>query len=243
MLINMDESLLRTIAHLREFLKATPDVGFTAHGGDGDGERYGHISRVLARFDYPRRNKAERGVVRAYLVRTSGYSRAQLTRLVARWSKNRLGTVPLAKRYGAPAAPFARKYTPNDIELLVEMDRANEDVCGPAIVHLLQRAWRVYGDARYERLAGLSVSHLYNLRKSTGYQGKRRHFTKTRAVVNPIGLRRAPRPDGRAVFVRIDTVHQGDLDGIKGVYHITCVDCVSQWQVMWYTPLMPSRSP
>jgi hypothetical protein len=31
--------------------------------------------------------------------------------------------------------------------------------------------------------------------------------------------------------VRIDTVHQGDLDGIKGVYHITCVDTVSQWQV------------
>ena len=42
----------------------------------------------------------------------------------------------------------------------MEMDRANEYVCGPAIVHLLQRAWLDYGDARYERLAGLSVSHL-----------------------------------------------------------------------------------
>lgn len=163
----MDESALRTIAQLQEFLKATPKVEFTAHGGDGDGERYGHISRVLTRFDYPRRSKPERGVVLAYLVRTSGYSRAQLTRLVARWGKNRLGMLPLAKRYRAPAAPFARKYTESDIALLVEMDRANEDVCGPAIVHLLQRAWLVYGDARYERLAGLSVSHLYNLRKST----------------------------------------------------------------------------
>jgi transposase InsO family protein len=99
-------------------------------------------------------------------------------------------------------------------------------------VHLLRRAWLVYGDARYERLAALSVSHLYNLRKSTGYQSRRRLFTKTRAVCNPIGVRRAPRPNGRAGFVRIDTVHQGDLDGVKGVYHITCVDCVSQWQVM-----------
>ena len=104
----------------------------------GDGERYGHISRVQTRFDYPRRNKAERGVLRAYLVRTSGYSRAQLTRLVTRWGQNRLGAVPLAKCYRAPAAPFARKYTESDIELLVGMDRANEDVCGPAIVHLLQ---------------------------------------------------------------------------------------------------------
>jgi DNA-binding Lrp family transcriptional regulator len=111
------------------------------------------------------------------------------------------------------------------------MDRANEDVCGPAIVHLLERAYSVYGDARYGRLATLSVSHLYNLRKSAGYQAQRVRFTKTRPVCNPIGVRRAPRPQGRAGFVRIDTVHQGDLDGIKGVYHITCVDAVSQWQV------------
>ncbi|MFY9259607.1 MAG: hypothetical protein WAO71_03765, partial [Gallionella sp.] len=39
------------------------------------------------------------------------------------------------------------------------------------------------------------------------------------------------RPNGRAGFIRIDTVHQGDLDGVKGVYHITCVDAVCQWQV------------
>ena len=70
----------------------------------------------------------------------SGYSRPQLTRLVARWHANRLAAVPLAKRYAAPGAPFARKYTAGDIALLVEMDRANEDVCGPAVAHLLQRA-------------------------------------------------------------------------------------------------------
>jgi len=38
-------------------------------------------------------------------------------------------------------------------------------------------------------------------------------------------------PRRGAGFIRVDTVHQGDLDGIKGVYHITCVDEVSQWQV------------
>ncbi len=109
--------------------------------------------------------------------------------------------------------------------------QAHEDVCGPAIAHLLQRAYTLYGDARYERLAELSSSHLYNLRKSAGYQHQRASFTKTRPVCNPIGVRKAPRPSGRAGYVRIDSVHQGDLDGIKGVYHITCVDEVSQWQV------------
>uniref|UniRef100_UPI00356AAEFE integrase n=1 Tax=Polaromonas sp. TaxID=1869339 RepID=UPI00356AAEFE len=193
--------------------------------------RYAHISRVLRRFDYPQRSKRERGVVLAYLRHTSGYSRPQITRLVARWEGNRMSAIPLSKRYRAPAAPFPRKYTQTDVQLLVEMDRANEDVCGPAVVHLLRRAWRVYGDPRYERLAGLSVSHLYNLRKSTGYQARRTHFTKTRPVCNPIGVRKAPRPHGRAGWVRIDSVHQGDLDGVKGVYHITCVDASSQWQV------------
>ncbi|MCY7308847.1 MAG: hypothetical protein LH632_22485 [Rhodoferax sp.] len=60
------------------------------------------------------------------------------------------------------------------------------------------------------------MSHLYNLRKSVGFQAQRRHFTQTRPVFNPIGGRRSPRPNGRAGFVRIDTVHQRDLVGIKG---------------------------
>ncbi|KFB69669.1 MAG: hypothetical protein CAPSK01_000614 [Candidatus Accumulibacter vicinus] len=100
-----------------------------------------------------------------------------------------------------------------------------------AIAHLLQRAYRDYDDPRYERLAKLSVSHLYNLRKSSGYQAQRRSFTQTRPVCNAIGVRKAPSPEGRAGFVRIDTVHQRDQDGVKGVYHLTCVDAVSQWQV------------
>lgn len=166
---------------------------------------------MLKRFDYPRRTKRERGVVLAYLRLTSGYSRPQLTRLVRRWHANRLAPEPLVKRYGAPAAPFARKFAPGDVALLVEMDRAHE---GPAITHLLQRAWHVYGDARYARLATLSVSHLYNLRKSAGYRAQRLHVTKIRPASHPIGMRRAPRPQGRAGFVRIDTVHQGDLDGL-----------------------------
>jgi len=230
-MINMNETKLRSIAQIEQFLAGTQQVEFSVKDAD-DTERYAHISRVLKRLDYPRRNRRERGVVLQYLRRTTGYSRAQLTRLVTRWSANRGAQVPLSKRYRAPRAPFVRKYTAGDIELLIEMDKAHEDVCGPAIVHLLQRACIVYGDNRYERLSTLSASHLYRLRKSKAYQAQRTSFTKTRPVCNPIGVRKAPRPEGRAGFIRIDTVHQGDLDGIKGVYHITAVDCVTQWQVM-----------
>jgi transposase InsO family protein len=170
-------------------------------------------------------------VLHSYLQHTSGYSRAQITRLIKLWHANRLASVPLVKRYKSPSAPFARKYTASDIALLVEMDKAHENACGPATVHLFKRAFNDYGDSRYERLANLSSSHLYNLRKSAGYQTQRMRFTKTNPVTNSIGVRKAPQPEGRAGFVRIDSVHQGDEDGMKGVYHITCVDCSTQWQV------------
>lgn len=225
----MNETKLCTIEQIEQFLSASTNIVFSAHGDDI--ERYAHISRVLKRFDYRNRNKRERGVLFRYLQRTSGYSRAQVTRLIKQWHVNRLAATPLVKRYKAPAAPFKRKYTAPDICLLVEMDKAQENACGPATVHLFKRAFNDYGDLRYERLANLSTSHLYNLRKTAGYQTQRTHFTKTDPVKNSIAVRKAPQPDGRAGFVRIDSVHQGDEDGVKGVYHITCVDCVTQWQV------------
>ena len=47
----------------------------------------------------PGRKKRERGVLLRYLQHTSGYSRAQVTRLVRRWQRHRLSEFPLAKRY------------------------------------------------------------------------------------------------------------------------------------------------
>ena len=160
MVINMNESKLTTIAQIEQFLGATPEIEFSGISDVGDAERYAHVRRVLKRFDYPARCKRERGVLRQYLCRTTGYSRAQITRLIARWRGNRLASLPLKKRYSAPRAPFVRKYTAEDIDRLVEMDQANEQVCGPAISQLFKRALHVYGDTRYVRLAELSVPDL-----------------------------------------------------------------------------------
>ena len=61
MVVNMDESKLSTIEQIEAFLSASEQVAFMAHAGDT--ERYAHISRVLRRFDYPRRGKRECGVL------------------------------------------------------------------------------------------------------------------------------------------------------------------------------------
>lgn len=226
MVIDMDETRLQTISQLQAFLTGTLEVRFCIP--DSDDERYAHIVCVAQRFSYARLNRPDKGVVLRYLQRTSGFSRAQLTRLLARV----LDGQGLYKRYRAPAHAFAKRYTPADALLLAQVDRAHGTLCGPATVHLLKRALHVFGDARFERLASLSVSHLYNLRRSKVYQSQRVNFTKTRPVVNPIGIRRAPRPQGRPGFIRIDSVHQGDLDGTKGVYHVNAVDIVTQWEVV-----------
>ena len=78
----------------------------------------------------------------------------------------------------------------------------------------------------------ISVAHLYNLRQRSGYRGHRQVWTKTRPVTIPIGTRRAPAPNNRPGYLRLDSVHQGDQDGLKGVYHINAVDCVTQFEAV-----------
>ena len=76
------------------------------------------------------------------------------------------------------------------------------------------------------------MAHLYNQRASARYRNQAAVFEPTRPTVAAIGERRKPDPRGRPGFVRVDTVHQGDSDGAKGVYHINAVDAVTQWQVV-----------
>jgi transposase InsO family protein len=212
---------------VRQVVAGTEALQFKA--AQDDSERYGWIEAVLRRLDYRRLKRAERGTVLIYLQRLSGYSRAQVTRLVSRWMSGKA----LSKNYRRPEHAFARRYTPGDVALLAEVDRAMDTVSGPATACVLRRQRDVFGDTRFERLGSISVGHLYNLRNSVPYRAQRVVLTKTRPTqAVTIGVRKAPAPGGRAGFIRIDSVHQGDLDGAKGLYHINAVDCVTQWQVV-----------
>lgn len=70
------------------------------------------------------------------------------------------------------------------------------------------------------------------MRHSAGYKKQRRLFTKTQSKKNTIGTRQKPRPYGFPGYIRIDSVHQGDQDKKKGVYHINAVDEVTQFEVV-----------
>jgi transposase InsO family protein len=228
MVIDMNEAQVRTLEQVRQVLEGTQALEFE-RAQDDDEQRYAWIEAVLRRFDYRQLKRCDRGVVLAYVQRLSGYSRAQVTRLVSRWVAGKR----LLKQYRAPAHAFALRYTPADVALLAEVDRAMGTLSGPATACVLRRQRDVFGDTRFERLAELSVGHLYNLRNSAGYRAQRVVLTKTRPTkAATIGVRKAPTPEGRPGFIRIDSVHQGDQDGIKGLYHINAVDCVTQWEVV-----------
>jgi transposase InsO family protein len=227
MVIDMNETQVRTLAQVRQVLQGTEALRFERP--EDNAGRYAWIELVLKRFAYRRLPRQDRGAVLAYLQRLSGFSRAQVTRLVSRWVAGK----SLVKRYRAPAHAFARRYTAADLALLADVDRAMETLSGPATACVLRRQRDRFGDARFERLGSISVAHLYNLRASAGYRAQRVMRGKTRpSPAVTIGVRKAPAPDGRPGFIRIDSVHQGDLDGAKGLYHINAVDCVTQWQVV-----------
>jgi hypothetical protein len=116
------------------------------------------------------------------------------------------------------------------------VDEAHESLSGPATQKILQRECYDFGDAEYERLARISVAQLYRFRKSKIYRQRRMVYQPTRPTQVAIGERRAPVPDGRPGYLRVDTVHQGDRDGVKGVYHINAVDEVTQWEIVGATP-------
>lgn len=216
---------LKTVGQLTEFLNGTQGVAFCVLSEKD--ERYGWIGGELIRWRYLSLGKRERGVVVRYLMKVSGYSRQQMTRLIGQYrERGRL------ERQQRTVRGFARKYTARDIGLLVEMDKRHDTPCGHRIKKLCERACKMYGEAEYENLASISISHLYNLRKSLAYVRRRRWFQKTQAKSSSIGERRKPRPDGKPGYLRIDTVHQGDLDKTKGVYHINAVDETTQFEVM-----------
>ena len=180
--------------------------------------------------------KLSLGQIQAFLsasetIRFEGETQAQ----IYHWIEQVLGRQEYHQQ--SQSAPYRRhhfpqRYTRADIELLAIVDEAHDNLSGPATRRILEREYRRYGKGEFERLATLSVSHLYNLRQQPRYRERRLRYVKTRPSAVAIGERRRPDPQGQPGYLRVDTVHQGDPPGGKGVYHIDAVDEVTQWQIV-----------
>jgi len=209
---------------MRGFLENSQGLEFQTESRQ---ELYGWIQATLVAQEYFHLKKKERGVIRAYLRKVSRLSLAHLTRLIRQYRRDGILSSALKTRRCFPTT-----YTREDVALLAETDRLHQRLSGPATRCLFERAWKQFGDTKFERLAQISVSHLYNLRRRDEYRRHCAEFDSTKSVQISIGERRRPDPRDRPGFLRVDTVHQGDWEGVKGVYHINAVDAVTQWEVV-----------
>jgi len=194
----MQDAELLSLERIQAFLEAGEEVEFQ---GKQRQEVYDWMTRLMRQQGYRKQGKAARGLLRRYRAKMTGRSRAQVTRLIGRYLKNSEVKEAVYRRNR-----FRNRFTQADIELLAKVDEAHETLSGPATRKILEREWGIYQHAGYQRLATVSVAHIYHLRK--------------------------PEPGGQPGYLRVDTVHQGDRDGVKGVYHINAVDEVTQWQVV-----------
>jgi transposase InsO family protein len=225
--ISVHDAEKLSLEAIGRFVEASEELRFE---GQNRQQVYGWLEQVLVQQEYCQQGKAARGLVRRYIEKMTGMSRSQVTRLIARYTATGLVRPTVYQR-----RRFPDRYTRADIELLASVDEAHETLSGPATRRILEREVELYGKQEYARLAGISVAHLYNLRKCQRYRERRLNYIKTRPTAVSIGERRKPDPQGRPGYLRLDTVHQGDQPEAKGVFHINAVDEVLQWQVVGST--------
>jgi len=225
--VQIEQSEALSPLQMGEFVRASEAVVFV---GQSRGEVYAWVEATLLRQEYFRQGKQQRGLIRTYLSKVSGRSLPQITRLIRQYRHSGHISAPAYRRHR-----FPRRYTDRDVALLAGVDQAHQWLSGPATKHILAREFAVFGKTEFQRLAGISVSHLYNLRRTPRYRKCAARWEPTRPASVSIGERRRPEPHGRPGFVRVDTVHQGDWEGTKGVYHRNAVDAVTQWEVVGAT--------
>ncbi len=218
----MNDTQITTINDVKEFLLQNDKIQFNYQNKT---QAYAWVEDTLVKFTYIKLNKADKGVLKTYVALMTGYSRAQVTRLITQYL--RCGSVQVTEYQ---RHTFAHKYQDCDIKLLAFTDELHEFPNGNAVKTTLKRL--AASDEQYKDIAEVSVSHIYNLRKKPAYQRITKWFARTKSKFGRlhIGQRQIPQPLGRPGFIRIDSVHQGDRLKTKGVYHINSIDEVTQFE-------------
>lgn len=228
MTIDMKDDSIKSVAQLEALIKTAKTLGVEAiKRCDTTDDVYTWMNDILIRLRYRFLKKKDKGVIREYLSLYSGYGKSHVDHLISQYVKE--GKITRKKR---TQPSFDSKYIHDDIVLLSEVAEAYNHQNGKALKSVCKEMYDVYHDKRFVRLKDISVSHLYNLKKTIAYRNCVSTYTKTRPVSLPIGERKKPYPESLPGYIRVDSVHQGDKDKEKGVYHINLVDEVTQHEVV-----------
>ena len=80
----MDDSEATSLEQIRAFLAGSGEVRFA---GQRHEEVYSWVERTLVRHQYAGLDRTGKGLIRRYLARMTGLSRAQVTRLIGVYQK------------------------------------------------------------------------------------------------------------------------------------------------------------
>ncbi|KKR53648.1 MAG: hypothetical protein UT90_C0006G0060 [Parcubacteria group bacterium GW2011_GWA1_40_21] len=230
LMIIMKNIQITKVEEMKKFLEGSRHMEFDVESRE---EKYTLIRASLVSVGYQQLSKKDKGTVKMFLEKVTGYEQKQMKRLIKKWKKDGLYFVK-RKTFGASV----RIYKPEDIALLIKTDVAHKTPNGRSVKQTLVREFVTFGKEAYANIAKISVSHIYNLRKNNRQylSSEAIKYSKTNPVNANIGERKKPVPYGKPGYIRVDSVHQGDLDGDKGVYHINLVDEVTQWELVGCVP-------
>jgi len=229
MILNMKSSpLFGSINQIEEFLNTNKQCGFKFEIKSAV-NKYEFVSKTLWDVKYRTLSKREKHAVLRYLKCFTQYSKGHLKKLADKWRKGTLVFNPNRNRN-----KFSRKYFAEDIGLLIKTDVAHGCLSAKATKRILGREYNIFKNAAYANIANISTGHIYNIRNNNRQYNSSdaMYFIGTKKSQTDIGVRHKPRPDGKPGYLRIDTVHQGDLCGNKGVYHINIVDEITQFELI-----------
>lgn len=230
MKITMNDENIVSITQLRSFLKEVVEVSFNINhiGNKNKQEMYDWVGTSIQKFRYFSLEKKEKSIVLDYMEKITCRSRVQIKRLIHK--KKKVGRIKLSI---VKKNTFPVRYNTSDVARLIETDNAHGRLSGPATKRILEREYLIFGKLEYEKIYHISVPHIYNVRNnSRQYKSNILFISHTQAVNRNIGERRKPHPEGKPGYLRVDSVHQGDLDKQKGVYYINMVDEITQWEII-----------
>src|ERR1035437_4830393 len=139
-MVRAEELSLESICR---FVAGSEDIRFEAADRQ---QLYGWVEQVLVGQQYAQLGKAARGLVRRYIEKMTGLSRAQGTRMIARYTASGRVQLTVYRR-----RRFSERYTRADIELLASVDEAHETLSGPATRRILERAHPGYKQPEFAR--------------------------------------------------------------------------------------------
>ncbi len=223
----MNDDCIVSVGQLAELIKAAVALGAPVERTDSIDVVYAWMNDILIRLRYRFLKKKEKGIIRQYLVLYSGYTKSHVDHLIAEYRES--GKITRTTR---TQPVFLTRYTTKDIALLADVAEGYQHQNGRALKEVCREMYEVYKDVRFVRLAKISVSRLYDLKKTEVFKTTALTYTKTRPTQVAIGERKKPYPEGKPGYLRVDSVHQGDKDKEKGVYHINLVDEVTQDEII-----------